>query len=119
RVGERRDDAADPHAEPAGGRHAVLERGQKVLIKRLGLDVASLARAHLLLETLTLHARVVELGKRVGNLDSTGEGFESLDFLRLLWLSLGERGPRKVRGVIREERRLDQLWLDKGREELI
>src|SRR5712691_6795495 len=60
-IREQHRDAIDAHAEAAGWRHAVLERGQKVLIERLGLDITRLARAHLLQEPLALYPWIVQL----------------------------------------------------------
>ena len=45
RIGEQHDQAIDADAEPAGRRHAVLERAQVVLVQHLRLLVAALARS--------------------------------------------------------------------------
>ena len=85
------DHAIDADAQAAGGRHAVLQADEKVLVERLGLGVASLASAHLLQEALALDARVVQLRKRVGDLDAASESLEAFDLVGIVGLALGQR----------------------------
>src|SRR5437868_6901869 len=90
-VGKQHDDAIDADAQAARRRRTVLERNEKVLIERLGLNVACLASAHLLLEASSLYAGIVQLGKGVGNLDPTREGFEAVHLVWIVRLTFGER----------------------------
>src|SRR3982074_3711158 len=76
-IGQQHDDPIDADPQAARGRHAMLHRRQKVLVERLRRGVARLARTHLLHEPLTLDARIVQLRKRVGDFDATGERLEA------------------------------------------
>ena len=39
-VGEQEQQPVDPHAESAGGRHAVFERAEEILVERMGFVIA-------------------------------------------------------------------------------
>ena len=104
------DQPVDADADPAGRRHAVLERVDVVLVERLGLLVARRGVTHLLLEARALVVRIVELGERVGELHAVGEGLEALDQPVVGAMALGER--RELDGVVVQDRRLDQRRLD-------
>src|SRR5258706_8800 len=98
----------DADAEPAGRRHAVLERAQVVLVdlaRRLGV----LAR-DLRLEALPLVDRIVQLGEGVRELPSVHEEFEALDEVGPVGTRLAERRDRGR--VERHERRLHEIRLD-------
>ena len=70
-IGQQHHQAVDANAESARRRHAVLQGDEKVLVEGLCLDVALLSCADLIEETLTLHARIIQLRKRVGVSDSS------------------------------------------------
>ena len=72
---------ADPLA--GGGRHAVLERADVVLVHPVGLLVAPLALRRLVLEALPLVDRVVQLGVGVGELPPADEELEAVDEARV------------------------------------
>ena len=77
-------EAVDADAEAAGRRHAVLERGQEVLVERLRLGVAGRRRAALLLEARALVVGIVELAERVRDLHAGDEELEALDQPRVV-----------------------------------
>ena len=80
-----------PDAEPAARRQTVFQRGDVILVERLGLLVAGGARQHLRLEAGALIDRIVELGEGVGDLPAVDIGFEPLDEARIVRVGLGER----------------------------
>ena len=74
--------------ESTGGRHAVLECAEVVLVDGAAFGVAGLLGGLLLLETGALLDRVVQLGVAVGELAAVDEEFEALG---VPW---ERRGPR-------------------------
>src|SRR4051794_15451806 len=81
----------DPDADPARGRHSVLQRANVVLVERRRVLVARRGVADLLLEPCALVVRIVELGEGVRELHSVRERFEALDQSLVLTMSLCER----------------------------
>ena len=61
--GQQHHQAVDPEADPAGRRHALLERLDESLVVGLGLLVAARQLLRLLLEAAALLVGVVELGE--------------------------------------------------------
>src|SRR5580658_9410571 len=102
--GEEHAEPVDPDAHAPRGRHAVLKRGQEVLVDALGLA------ASLLLEHLALDVGVVLLGVRRGDLHATDAELEDVERRRVLAVDLGQgvQLPRQVH----DEGRLDQVGLD-------
>src|SRR5438445_9609425 len=96
-IGQQHGDPIDAHAQAAGGRHAMFHRRQIVLVEWLGFDVARFTRAYLLHKPLALDAWIVQLGKRVGDFDASGERLEAFDLVGIVRLALGQGGARKVR----------------------
>ena len=94
-------EAVDPHADPARGRHALLERAHEVLVVGLGLLVALGRVAALLLEAGALLVGVVELGEGVGELHPAGEALEALHQAGLGAVGLGE--GRQLHRVVDDE----------------
>ncbi len=93
----------------------MLQGRQKVLVEWLGLDIAGLARAHLLHESLALHPRIVQLGERVGNFDTASERLEAFDLIGIVRFAFGQGGARKVGRIVRQESGLDELGLSSSR----
>src|SRR5262245_6993535 len=89
-AGEEHDEAVDADAEAAGGRHAVLQGDEEVLVQGLGLVVAGGAQPGLLTEAGALLQWVVELRVGVAELEAAGVGLEPLDVAFVLWFSLGK-----------------------------
>src|SRR5215208_1394874 len=83
--------AVDSDADPAGGRHAVLQRLDVVLVVGLGLLVAGGLIRTLLLEGGALLMGVVQLGERVRNPHARGESPEALNEAGLGAVVLRER----------------------------
>src|SRR3954447_23609287 len=107
---EQHHQAVDPHAQPAGRRHPVLERLDEDLVVGLGLLVALGLQADLGLEARALLVGVVELGERVGDLHPAREGLEALDEPGLVAVGLGER--RQLDRIVHDDRRLLRVGLD-------
>src|SRR3954447_1944905 len=105
--GEDHDQPVDAHSHPAGGRHAVLERAEEVLVERLGLLVSGGGLAALLLEASALLVRIVQLRERVAELDAPREGLPPFDESRLAAVRLRER--RQLDRVVDDERRALEL----------
>src|SRR5580658_500881 len=107
-AGQKHAEAVDADAHAAGGRHAVLEGEDEVVVDALGLA------AGLPLEHLALDVGVVLLGIRRGDLHATDAELEHVQGRGILPVYLCERVelPREVE----DERGLDQLGLDPLRE---
>ncbi len=99
-IGQQHGQSIDAQPHAAGRRHAVLERDQEVGVERLGLLVAGGACAQLLLEALPLHARVVQLGEGIGELDGAGERLAALHRGRVVRACLGQRRAGEVGRVV-------------------
>src|SRR5699024_10592462 len=101
--GERHEQAVDTHAETGRGRHALLHRGEEVLVEHHRLVVAGRGQARLVLETLTLDHRVHQLG-------AGGRPLESAD------VEVALLGDTTVGAVITGQRRgLDGEVADEDR----
>src|SRR5438309_919035 len=74
----------DPDAFAAGGRHAVLQRADVVLVHLHRLLVAARALGALLDEAAHLLVRVVELGKGVGDLHAGDVQLKTLYVTRIV-----------------------------------
>ena len=112
RAGDQRDEAVDADAEPAGRRHAVLQRDQEILVRQLDLVVSLGGEPGLRDHALALLDGVVQLRVGVRDLVPQHEDLEALDDALLTRLALGER--RYLYRVVEEERRLHELRLHEG-----
>src|SRR3984893_14831847 len=108
--GEEHAEAVDPDAEPAGGRHAVLQRAEVVLVDRPGLLVAGRPQLCLSLEPRSLVDRVVQLAESIGELTSAHHALETLDQGGVVPVDARER--RDLSRIVEHEHRVDQLGLD-------
>ncbi len=82
--GQEHAEPVDADAHAAGGRHAVLEGEEEVLVDALGLAPG------LLLEHLALDVGVVLLGIRRGDLHAPDAELEHVERRRVLAVDLGE-----------------------------
>src|SRR5512134_1562850 len=91
RVGQEHQHPVDPHAEPAGRGHAVLQRSEEVLVE--GVHLVAEHRLHLLLqlELGALLDRVGQLAERGDELQPTGHEVEMLGQPRVLPMRARER----------------------------
>src|SRR2546427_9027240 len=96
----------ESQSDAAGGRHAVLERPDEVLVQLLCLRVARGAQPRLLLEAAPLLLGIVQLAERVGELALLDEQLPPLHARRITALELGER--RQRHRIVQHEGRLDQ-----------
>ena len=102
-------ETVDPDPLPGRRRHPVLERPEVILVHEMGLLVAPLALAELLVEPRPLVHRVVQLGERVRDLPAADDQLEPVDDLRPFVVAPRER--RDVDRVFRDEGRPDDLLL--------
>ena len=86
-----------PSAAPLAARHA-SERGEKILVDRIGLAVDALLFRHFLLESPALLGGVGEFAEGVGELDPAGVEFEALGDAGVAGADPGER--RLARGIV-------------------
>ena len=96
--------AVNPDADAAGGRHAVFERDEEILVQLL------LLAAGLMLQRGALCDGIVLLGVAGGNFLAVDAALENLDGRRGVGRKLGER--HEFLGQMRDERGLDQSRLD-------
>lgn len=115
-VGDKHDHAVDTHTPSSSGRETVLQAGAEVLVDELGLVVALVLLARLLLEAEALVEGVVQLGVGVDNLLLADEGLETFAEADLVAVVLGER--RHHLRVAVDEGRVDALLLDEFSDEL-
>jgi len=78
RIRQEHSQPVDADAPASRRRQAVLQRRAKVLVDRLRLVVTGLLVLGLVLEALTLHNRVVQLGIRVAQLFVAAEHLKAL-----------------------------------------
>src|SRR5438552_13558143 len=109
-IGEEHDEAVDADAFTRRRRHAVFESADVVLVEPLRLLVAARPLLLLLLETLPLLRRIVELGIGVRKLATSDEELEAIDEPWVVALALGKR--RRLHGKVRDEPRLHERRLD-------
>src|SRR5579863_939426 len=100
-VGHQHSDAVNTDAETAGWRHTNFQGLQKIFIQHLRLLVALSALAGLILETMTLVKRIVQLGESIATFQTTNKGLETFRQFRLAAVCLRQR--RDVQRVIRQE----------------
>src|ERR1700733_3710811 len=108
-AGEEHGEAVDADAFAAGGRQAVGEGADVVLVHLVGFRVAVLALRQLLFEALVLFDGVVELAEGVAEFEAAGEEFEALNVGRVVGLGFGER--RDLGGVVVDDGGLDEVGL--------
>ncbi len=106
-VGEEHGEAVDADAFASGGRQAVAEGADVVLVHLMGFRVAALFFGHLLLEAGELVDRVVELGEGVADLEAADVELEALDPVGFVGLFLGERGDGE--GEVVDDGGLDEV----------
>ena len=75
---ERTGETVDADAQSRRGGHSVFQRAQKILVQRHGLLIAALAQFKLILKTLALINRVVQLRKAVRDFLAVANGLEPL-----------------------------------------
>ena len=86
-AGEKHQQSVDADAETTGGRHAVLEGEDEVVVQLVSFLVARRAVRRLLEEAGALVLGVVQLAEGVCYLYTPGEGLESLDEARVVRLA--------------------------------
>ena len=109
RIGKQHDQAVYSHTHAAGGRHAVFQRANVVVVEAHGLVVAHVLRLDLHAETLGLIHWVVQLGERVRVLVPANEQLEALREVRVVGALLGK--GRHLERMIGHENGLHQLLL--------
>ena len=91
-AGENHGQAVDADAFASGGRQAVAQRADVVLVDfGHGLFVAALALFDLRLEAAELVVRIVQLAEGVADLEAANVELEALDPIGLVRLDLGKR----------------------------
>src|ERR1700730_2407620 len=98
---------AQPHS--TGGRKAVFERGQEVLVHRMRLVIARRASPGLVFEAGSLVVRIVELREGVRDLLARNEELEAIGQARVT--GTAPRQWRNLDWVPEDERRLHQRVL--------
>src|SRR5437016_2135331 len=109
-VGQQHDEPVNADPIAGGGRHAVVERAQEVLIQALGRQVSLGPLGHLRLEASALVQGVVQLREGVGDLAGGDVELEAIGQLRVARLAFGQGGD--LNREVGDERRLDQRGLD-------
>ena len=107
RAREQNAQTVDAHAHAAGGRHAVFERDEKILVQLL-LLAAGPATAGF--QRGALRDGIVLLGVAGRNLLAVDAALENLDGGRVIGRELGER--HEFLRQMRDEGRIDQRRLD-------
>ncbi len=110
RAGQQHHEAIDADAFAARRRQSIGQRAHVIFVHLVRLFVAVSAIGELLLETLVLLHRIVQLAEGVAELKAAGEDLESLDVVRVVGLLLRER--RDFGWIVVDEGRLHELWLD-------
>ena len=90
-VGEEHEEPIDPDPQPAGGWHPVFERLEEVLVERVGLVLAGLARPLLEQELGALLVRVRQLRIARPELHATDDGVHVLGEPRVVAVRPRER----------------------------
>ena len=115
-AGEQHHQAVDADPLARGGRHAVFEGGDVILVVHHRLVVAPGALPRLVPEPLGLVVRVVELGETVRDLPPADEELEAVGHFRVVVASPGER--RDLGGIVGDEGGCDEPRLGRVLEEL-
>src|SRR5712691_12081273 len=100
-VGEDGDQPVDPEAHAPGGRKAIFERGEEVLVHGMRLLVARGARPRLVFEASSLVIGLVKLGEGVGDLLAGDEELEPIRQPRVRGAPPGQR--RDLDGMSQNE----------------
>ena len=116
-IGQEHDQTVYAHTETACWRQAVFQCGDEVVVHVGGFLVALCLELKLMLETLLLIDRVVELREGVGKLAAGDEQLEALGVARVRSVLFGQRGD--LHRMAGQEGRLNQLVLDKFVEEQV
>src|SRR5205807_7412413 len=116
-IREYHQEPVDPQPHATGGRQAVLERPDEVLVEVLRLHIAGGAQPRLLLEAAALLVGIVQLAEGVRQLAPLDEQLPALDPGGVAALELGERRQRYR--IVEHEGRLDQRRLDVAIEDFI
>src|SRR5438034_7911944 len=91
-VGQDGREPVDAHAHAAGRREAVFERGEEILVHRVGLVIAGSTSARLVFETSPLIVRVVQRRAGIGDLFAGNEQLEALAQPGIAGSAEGQRG---------------------------
>jgi cyclophilin family peptidyl-prolyl cis-trans isomerase/HEAT repeat protein len=116
-VGEQHHQAVQADADATGGRHAVLQRAQEVLVDEHGFVIAALLQFQLLLEALALIDRVVQLAVRIGQFEAVHEELEALGEALIVAVLLAQRAH--LHREVHHEGGLDQFRLHQRTEQLV
>ncbi len=90
RVGEEHGETVDADTFARGGRQAVAESTDVVLVHVHGFFIAAVFFRHLRLEAGELVDGIVELREGITDLEASDVELESLDPVGLVWFFLGE-----------------------------
>ena len=116
-IGQEHDQTVYAHTKTACWRQAVFQCGDEVVVHVGGFLVALCLELKLMLETLLLVDRVVELREGVGELAAGDEQLEALGVARVRSVLFGQRAD--LHRMPSQEGRLNQLVLDKFVEEQV
>ena len=100
-VGQHHDQSVDADADAAGGRHAVFQGTQKVLVNEHGFIVAAFAELQLVFEPLALVVGIVELAVRIRHFGAVDHQLEPLRVSGVVAVDLGQR--RHFHRVVHDE----------------
>ena len=114
-VGEDHGEAVDADAFAGGGREAVAEGADVVLVHLVGFRVAAFFFGHLLLEAGELVDGVVELGEGVADFEAADVELEALDPVGFVGFFLGEWADGE--GEVVDDGGLDEVGFGDGFED--